>query len=137
MDRTRIPYVGAGADGARRAAQIDLDEADTLDQHTDEGRRRYNELTASAAAWVVQADQLEAQAARLTDAEWSALEKLATANRRDFDLGLANALIRRGLARFPETGGLRLTELGRQVAAVDRTAAVLSLARTFTHPAHH
>lgn len=51
----RNPYVGAGADGARRSANVDLEEADTLDR-TDPRR---DELIASAARWVNQATELE------------------------------------------------------------------------------
>lgn len=52
----RDPYVGAGADGARRSAQIDREEADCLDR----GTPRYDMLLSSAAAWDRQADELDA-----------------------------------------------------------------------------
>lgn len=51
----RNPYVGAGADGARRSGYIDLSEADTLDP----GERK-DELLLSAERWFLQAEQLEA-----------------------------------------------------------------------------
>lgn len=50
----RIPYVGEGADGARRSAEIDRNEADTLDP----GEAR-DACLASAAAWDAQAERLE------------------------------------------------------------------------------
>lgn len=49
----RIPYVGDGADGARRSAAIDREEADTVD---DPDRRAA--LLDSAARWDAQADEL-------------------------------------------------------------------------------
>ena len=52
----RDPYVGDGADGARRSAQIDREEVDCLDH----GTPRYDMLLASAAAWDRQADELDA-----------------------------------------------------------------------------
>lgn len=54
----RIPYVGSGADGARRSAQIDREEIDGLDLDDP----RTGELALSAAEW-------DAQAARLQIAE--------------------------------------------------------------------
>ncbi len=63
MTTHRIPYVGDGADGARRSAQIDLEEADGLDQHDP----RRDALLASAARWDQQADDLD-RAAKL--ASW-------------------------------------------------------------------
>lgn len=54
----RRPYVGDGADGARRSAEVDRNEADTLDR--DDPRR--DELLASADRWEEQAAQLEADA---------------------------------------------------------------------------
>lgn len=50
----RRPYVGEGADGARRSAQIDRDEAATLEP----GERR-QALMASAARWDRIARELE------------------------------------------------------------------------------
>jgi hypothetical protein len=47
----RDPYVGSGADGARRSAEIDRTEADCLDR-TDP---RYVRLLESAADWEAQA----------------------------------------------------------------------------------
>lgn len=47
----RTPYVGADADGARRSAAIDREEADVLDR-TDP---RHDQLTASAERWEQQA----------------------------------------------------------------------------------
>lgn len=52
----RNPYVGDGADGARRSAQIDREEADGLDRDDP----RYDEVLASAARWDEQARELEA-----------------------------------------------------------------------------
>jgi hypothetical protein len=55
-DRThRDPYVGSGADGARRSAEIDRTEADCLDR-TDP---RYGRLLESAADWDAQAAELD------------------------------------------------------------------------------
>ncbi len=51
----REPYVGEGADGARRSAQIDLEEADCLPP----GEARDDALL-SAERWVLQAERLEA-----------------------------------------------------------------------------
>ena len=51
----RIPYVGRGADGARRSAWIDLSETDTLP----EGDRK-DQLLLSAERWVLQAEADEA-----------------------------------------------------------------------------
>lgn len=51
----RIPYVGDGADGARRSAQIDREEADGMDPGEDRDAR-----LASADRWDAQAAQLEA-----------------------------------------------------------------------------
>lgn len=51
----RDPYVGEGADGARRSGYIDLSEADTLDP----GARK-DELLLSAERWFLQAEQQEA-----------------------------------------------------------------------------
>ena len=53
----RTPYVGASADGARRSAQIDLEEADALPP----GEAR-DERLLSAEAWILQAERLEAAA---------------------------------------------------------------------------
>jgi hypothetical protein len=55
----RHPYVGEGADGARRSAQIDRGEAATLD--TDDPRRAT--LLESAARWEQQAEAIERQRA--------------------------------------------------------------------------
>jgi hypothetical protein len=52
----REPYVGQGADGARRSAQIDLEESDTLDP----GERR-DQCLLSAERWILQAEHLEQQ----------------------------------------------------------------------------
>lgn len=51
----RPPYVGDGADGARRSAEIDRTEADGLDRRDP----RVEQLLASAAAWDAQAAELE------------------------------------------------------------------------------
>jgi len=51
----RSPYVGHGADGARRSAQIDLDEADALPP----GEQRDRRLL-SAERWILEADTIEA-----------------------------------------------------------------------------
>lgn len=59
----RVPYVGEGADGARRSAQIDREEADVLPPG--EGR---DLLLASAEAWDRQAR--EDQALESPDPEW-------------------------------------------------------------------
>ena len=54
----RRPYVGEGADGARRSAEIDRNEADTYDR--DDARR--DAALASAERWEAQAAELEAAA---------------------------------------------------------------------------
>lgn len=68
-DDHRHLYVGAGADGARRSAQIDRDELDTLT--TDDPRRPG--LEESAARWDRQAERLDyvkhTAIEELTDAE--------------------------------------------------------------------
>lgn len=51
----RRPYVGEGADGCRRSAQIDLEEADCLDP----GERK-DQCLLSAERWMLQAEHLEA-----------------------------------------------------------------------------
>ena len=51
----RIPYVGTGADGARRSAEIDRTEADTLDRSDP----RWDRLQLSASAWELQAELAE------------------------------------------------------------------------------
>ena len=51
----RNPYVGAGADGARRSAQIDLEEADGLDAGDDRDK-----CLLSAERWILQAEEIEA-----------------------------------------------------------------------------
>jgi hypothetical protein len=53
----REPYVGTGSDGARRSAEIDRTEAETV--HA--GSARWYELMGSAAKWEVQAGWLEGQ----------------------------------------------------------------------------
>jgi hypothetical protein len=58
MTARRDPYVGAGADGCRRSAQVDLEEADTLD----ELNPRREVLAASARAWELQAELEELEA---------------------------------------------------------------------------
>jgi hypothetical protein len=57
MSYYRHPYVGDGADGARRSAQIDRKEAATLDA---EDPRRAT-LLESAARWEQQAEAIERQ----------------------------------------------------------------------------
>ena len=52
----RIPYVGRGAQGARRSAEIDRSEAECLAR--DDERR--DELLLSAERWIMQAELLEA-----------------------------------------------------------------------------
>lgn len=56
-DDYRAPYVGAGADGSRRSAQIDREEADV---ERDPERREL--ILASAARWEEQARRLERRA---------------------------------------------------------------------------
>lgn len=51
----RRPYVGTGADGARRSAQIDREERDTLPA----GAERRDELEESARRWEAQAERIE------------------------------------------------------------------------------
>jgi hypothetical protein len=53
----REPHVGTGSDGARRSAEIDRTEAETV--HA--GSARWYELMGSAAKWEVQAGWLEGQ----------------------------------------------------------------------------
>ena len=54
----RRPYVGAGADGALRSAQIDREEADVLEP--DDPRREA--LLESARRWEGEADWIESEA---------------------------------------------------------------------------
>lgn len=58
MSHHRIPYVGEGADGARRSANIDRSEAETFDSVTQADR--IVACLESAARWEAQADQLDA-----------------------------------------------------------------------------
>jgi hypothetical protein len=53
----REPYVGQGADGARRSAQVDREEADTLAP----GSRAWNQAHLSAERWERQAEQMIAE----------------------------------------------------------------------------
>jgi hypothetical protein len=50
----RVPYVGEGAEGCRRSAQIDREEADTLDV----GDPRREQLRSSAQLWQAQAERI-------------------------------------------------------------------------------
>lgn len=50
----RRPYVGCGADGARRSARIDLDESDCLPAGEDRDR-----CLLSAERWMLQAEYLD------------------------------------------------------------------------------
>ncbi len=59
--RLRPPYVGEGADGARRSAQIDLEEADGLSP----GRRR-DECLLSAERWMLEAEEHDRRAAEFS-----------------------------------------------------------------------
>lgn len=51
----RRPYVGDGADGARRSAAIDRDELDTLDRDDP----RWDTIAESAERWDAQAKALD------------------------------------------------------------------------------
>jgi hypothetical protein len=53
----RVPYVGEGADGCRRSAQIDREEADILDVLDP----RLEQLHASAQLWEAQAERITLQ----------------------------------------------------------------------------
>jgi hypothetical protein len=53
--KQREPYVGEGADGARRSAQIDREEADTYAP----GSLAWNRLLLSAERWEEQARRIE------------------------------------------------------------------------------
>lgn len=55
MSAHRTPYVGDGADGARRSAQIDREEADLLPLLDP----RIDELLESASRWDQQASELD------------------------------------------------------------------------------
>lgn len=57
MPHLHYPYVGEGADGARRSAQIDLEEADCYDP----GEWR-NRCLMSAEWWLLQAEYLDEHA---------------------------------------------------------------------------
>lgn len=58
MNGWRRPYVGSGADGARRSAEIDREERDLLDR--DDPRRE--SLTDSVERWERQAREEEQRA---------------------------------------------------------------------------
>ena len=60
MSAHRLPYVGDGADGARRSAEIDRTERDGLGRWQLE---EYARLTDSIARWETQARDLEESAA--------------------------------------------------------------------------
>lgn len=79
----REPYVGEGAEGARRSAEIDRTEADTVDRDTS----RHAELLASAEAWEQQAADLEAGVDTATG-EVSA-DPAADAELAELDAGVA------------------------------------------------
>lgn len=74
----RNPYVGAGADGARRSAEIDRTEADGLDR--DDPRR--DEVLASAERWDQQAVRAEQEEAVEELAAERAIVTLGEAERR-------------------------------------------------------
>lgn len=54
----RMPYVGHGAEGCRRSATIDREEAATFPD-TQEGNKRRAMALSSARRWEVQAEELE------------------------------------------------------------------------------
>lgn len=68
----RVPYVGVGPDGARRSAQIDRDEADTLPT----GHPRRFELLVRAGEWEAQAAALEQAYAEHAEAKLAELREL-------------------------------------------------------------
>lgn len=74
-DGHRNPYVGEGADGARRSAEIDRAEADTCTT----GGDRWQDLHESANRWERQAEEIEARqeqiAARRADDERHSAER--------------------------------------------------------------
>jgi hypothetical protein len=59
VEHHRSPYVGEGADGARRSADIDRNEADTYPTGSDDWQR----CQASAERWETQATEIEMLAA--------------------------------------------------------------------------
>lgn len=63
--RLRAPYVGHGADGCRRSAEIDLAEADTHPT----GSERWQQCRDSAEQWLQQAAAIDAQEAAVVVAE--------------------------------------------------------------------
>lgn len=73
----REPYVGTGADGARRSAEIDRSEADGYDR----GDPRINERLMSAERWELQAADLEDAVATplLSDAEAATVARFEAA----------------------------------------------------------
>lgn len=70
MTEHRTPYVGEGADGARRSAQIDQEELDTLpdfldgEAYTDAVAQRRAALANSRHRWLEQARDLELEGIR-------------------------------------------------------------------------
>jgi hypothetical protein len=66
----RHPYIGEGADGARRSGRIDLEEADGLDP----GEAR-DACLASADRWQQQAEELEADERRALGAAREAYDR--------------------------------------------------------------
>jgi hypothetical protein len=55
----RRPYVGEGADGYRRSAQIDREELDSLDHRDPVDLHRGRVIAVSAAAWERLAEEAE------------------------------------------------------------------------------
>lgn len=103
----REPYVGEGADGARRSAQIDREEADTYPT----GGDRWQDCHSSALAWERQAREIEREQIdllrdRVTQAacEWQDLVN---------DLDASAALIRPALQRLDLALTNYRTALGR------------------------
>lgn len=90
LEGHRDPYVGASADGARRSAQIDREEADGLDR-TDHRREA---LIVSALRWEQQADDLEAEPVLSGPAERAIIDEHAPGLVEDLQAAVEPLIVR-------------------------------------------
>lgn len=89
----RRPYVGQGAAGARRSAQIDREEIDGLDRVADEGR--IETLESSATRWDAQADEIDALETAAAMAEETAPSTAELLKRHAVEVGEIDGLLDR------------------------------------------
>ncbi len=114
MAEHREPYVGGGIDGALRSAQIDREEADTLDN----AHPRYRPLLDSAERWEQQARELAGLTGDPVIARWEP----------PYDAGQRAAIVR---------DQVQLARLARTDAEAETVIAALCRAWTADHQATH